>query len=904
MTTFHYAEAYTERLQNEITEKDFAAEKEWEKKMFERGKTRYQRAVDKLKEAKSEGTTNYGIALIKHNVDKIQTGIDAYLTKAFSGGRGRRSTAAKLLEGMDTGTVAFLTLRKLIDRMSNDKPILQNIALAIGDEIMFEKKLNILKTNDTDRWSMTKHYLLNSQSRKHVSTVLNIAFSKSQSANFDVWPRNERIQLGIRLIEIVSEETGLFDITMERLNKSVYRKHQDFYMVRPSREICSWVNRYVEYSSIISPDWYPTIIPPKPWTSIQDGGYYFQHPDLKLKLMKVIDKEYLEEVDSLLSGKQIEDVRQAVNALQNTAWSINQTIYDIATEIWSNGGGVAGLPTSDPLSMPPCPFCGNDITRECSAYMNGKGRRHPCFDHPAILHYKELKRELNDVIAPTEEEDKAYHALTSDEKVIVDKFKAWKNEAKGLRNTNAEIEGQKRGVVATLAIASPLRMYQRFYFPYQLDFRGRIYTIPSFLTPQGTDLAKALLKFADAKPLGSEEAVRWLAIQVANTYGNSKMSLKQRYDWVIQNQNFILACAEDPFTERGWMTADEPFCFLAACYEWSGYVREGLSFKSSLPIAMDGTCNGLQLFSLMLRDEVGGYATNLVPASEYHDIYGVVAERVIKKLEEKNDDDAKMLLQLGINRSTTKRQVMTLPYGATFNSCIEYTRDWMKEQTAVDFGLAGHTHLSSSDARHAQAEFRRLSIVLAHYIWDSIAETVIKARQAMDYLQKMVGLTNKINKPVLWTTPCGLPIKQEYKDYKELELRTLLGDKVTKLRTRGEELGINKTKQRNSISPNYVHSFDAAGLMKTVVRCANDHDIHSFAMIHDSYGTHASSASVLAKALRQTFVDMFADKDLLKDFEEGLLSSYPELEKYDLPSKPEFGKLDVNEVKNSLYFFS
>lgn len=904
MTSYPMAEAYTEHLQNLITDQDFEAEKEWEMKMFKRGKDRYQRAVDNLKKAHSEGTTNYGLALIKKNVDKIQQGIDAYLAKALSGGRGRRQTAAKLLDGMDTGTVAFLALRKLIDVMSNDKPILQNIALAVGNEVMFERKLHSLKEQDTERWSLTKRHLHNSQSRKYVSTVLNVAFSKSKLADFEVWAKNERIQLGIRLIEIISETTGLFDIVMERLGSMMYKKHADYYLVRPSKEVCSWVNNYVEYSCIISPDYYPTIIPPKPWTSISDGAYYFQHPDLRLKLLKVRDKGYLQDVDSLFCDGHLEDIKQAINALQNTAWTINQDIYKVATEIWSNGGGKAGLPTSDLISMPPCPFCGKDITRECSAYMNGKGQRHECFDHPAILKYKELKRTLNDTIAPTKEEDHAYHSLTSDEKEIVDRFKAWKVATHGVRDTVAEVDGQKRGVIATLAIASPLRMYKRFYFPYQLDFRGRLYTIPSFLTPQGTDLAKALLKFADAKPLRTEEAVKWLAIHVANCYGNSKLSLKQRYEWVKANENFIVSCAEDPFTEIGWMDADEPFCFLASCYEWVGYLENGLEFKSSLPVAMDGTCNGLQLFSLMLRDEIGGYATNLVPAPEYHDIYGVVAERVIVKLKDKDDDDAKLLLQLLIDRSTTKRQVMTLPYGATFNSCIEYTRVWMKKQTNIDFGFPGKTHLSTEDAKLAQKEFRRLSIVLAHYIWDSISETVVKARQAMDYLQKMVSLTNKLNEAVWWTTPCGLPVKQEYHDYKPLEIKTLLGDKVTKLISYDEPVGLDKVKQRNSISPNFIHSLDASGLMKTVSKCANDHSIHSFAMIHDSYGTHAADAPVLARVLRETFVEMFDDKDLLKNFEDELLMRYPKLQTEELPPRPEFGKLEVRAVKDSLYFFS
>ena len=62
-------------------------------------------------------------------------------------------------------------------------------------------------------------------------------------------------------------------------------------------------------------------------------------------------------------------------------------------------------------------------------------------------------------------------------------------------------------------------------------------------------------------------------------------------------------------------------------------VREGLSFVSHLPIAMDGSCNGLQLFSLMLRDPVGGTAVNLLPADTPQDIYRLGADKIIAKLE-------------------------------------------------------------------------------------------------------------------------------------------------------------------------------------------------------------------------------------------------------------------------------
>lgn len=178
------------------------------------------------------------------------------------------------------------------------------------------------------------------------------------------------------------------------------------------------------------------------------------------------------------------------------------------------------------------------------------------------------------------------------------------------------------------------------------------------------------------------QAVRWLAIHGSNCFGNDKVSLDDRHSWVLQHQQEILECAEDPFSHAWWHEADEPFCFLAFCLEWAGYVREGLDFVSHIPVAMDGTCNGLQIFSLILRDKVGGSAVNLLPAAKPQDIYQIVADKVIGKLKTDAADpdkdaivttkegkafynpakSAAILLDMDINRKTTKRQVMVLPY--------------------------------------------------------------------------------------------------------------------------------------------------------------------------------------------------------------------------------------------------
>lgn len=59
------------------------------------------------------------------------------------------------------------------------------------------------------------------------------------------------------------------------------------------------------------------------------------------------------------------------------------------------------------------------------------------------------------------------------------------------------------------------------YFPHDMDFRGRAYPIPSHLNHMGNDLSRALLWFADAKPLG-ESGLQWLKVHLAGLYGIDK----------------------------------------------------------------------------------------------------------------------------------------------------------------------------------------------------------------------------------------------------------------------------------------------------------------------------------------------------------------------------------------------
>ena len=850
-----------------------------EKEMADRGRDRYFTTVARNTERSAEANTSYGKMLLKRGIDPMAQAISGFMETARQGGAGRRHKAVGMLEGMDPHVVAFISLRKVLDTFSQSMPY-QRVSILVGREVEMEKKLTDLKEQDPDRYRMTQRYISGSKARKYRRTVLNYAFGKSTTVEYEPWPEVDCLHLGQKLLELAMESCGIFHLvqvpSQKVKGKTLFQSTH--YSLEPTPSCREWVERHKDHASMMYPDYLPTLIEPKPWEGAGGGGYYSDALP-RLSFVKTGNLGYLEALDKRIQAGEMDMVINAVNALQGTAWSTNPTVFEVASYLWDEtDGGVAGLPPRDGYRLPPCPVCGADLTDTAAARV-----RHACLDT-----------------------------------LPLEGFNAWKKEAFRIRELNISLFGQRIGVAKTLTMAARFRDEPRFFFPYQLDFRGRIYAVPSYLTPQGTDLSKGLLQFAEGKPLGSMQAVRWLAIHGSNCFGNDKVSLDERHSWVLQHQHRILECAADPFSHTWWHEADEPFCFLAFCLEWAGYVREGLDFVSHIPVAMDGTCNGLQIFSLILRDKVGGSAVNLLPSDRPQDIYRIVADKVIDKLKADAADPAKdamittkegkafynpaksaaALLGMGINRKTTKRQVMVLPYGGTKESCREYSEEWVKDK------IRGGVQLPDD------ISIRGLSFYLASHIWDAIGETVIAARDAMKYLQDMAGVMNKLDLPIKWTTPAGFPVVQKYMDKKERRIKTKIGDAIIFLTIKEETSDdvIDKAKQKSAISPNYVHSLDAAALMKTVNACLAQ-GIGNFAMIHDSYGTHAADSVALAATLRRTFVGMFGGEGTnpLEQWKNEVLASVPEpmlAELPGLPSLPATGELEVSEVAHSPFFFA
>ena len=468
---------------------------------------------------------------------------------------------------------------------------------------------------------------------------------------------------------------------------------------------------------------------------------------------------------------------------------------------------------------------------------------------------------------------------------------AWKREAVVIHTENNRLDSKRLLLRKTIEIADKFVDEEAIYMVYQLDFRGRAYCVPNYLNPQGTDYAKALLMFSEGKPIDDNGACH-LAIHGANCFGFDKVSLQERIDWVQKNQEQILSCASDPLANLWWAKeADSPFQFLAFCHEWAGWCEQGEGFVSYIPVSADGSCNGLQHFAAMLRSSTTGKEVNLIPSEEPHDIYQKVADRVTEKLADMDDPLAKLWLEFGVKRGCTKRPCMVLPYGGKQYSFSDFVMDYIMEQKEK-----GNMHPFGEDAFKA-------STFLARIIWESIGEIVHAATDAMSWLQRSSRIASSEGLPIRWDTPCNFPVLQAYNETRPYQIQTKLLGSTFKPALYKDTGKLDKNRQSNGISPNFVHSIDAAHMMITI-DVATQCEIYSFAMVHDSYGTHAADAELMWWCLRKAFVEMYSQTDVLEDFRADLLGVLPKHRHTEIEPVPSKGDLDITVVEDSPFFFA
>ena len=817
---------------------------EIEKKMTQCSIDNYRRELERAKQSKTFGCTSVATKLISRILDDYSNKIKEYLDD-YSKGKAVRSTlAADVISRLNNvDVIAYLTCKIILNSMWAKIPI-QAMYKAIGQSIEDEFKMREFKSENIHYYKTIQEDLnkrgANTNRKKNITTGV---FNKRLDFHLDRWTVTEKFQTGLVLTHLFVESTGLVEY------EDVFKKNKHLKILIPTKELVDWTEDMNEKLEVMQPLFLPMVCQPKEWTSILEGGYI--SPYLKKnKLIKNNNKDYLKKIEKA----KMPIVYEAINHLQNTEWQINRRVLEVVKALWEEGRAVAELPDRE--------------------------------DEPLIPY-------------PYPDRGKASEENWSVEEIEI--IKKWKRDTYEIHKRNVQKRSVRLLISQIIRIANQFAAYDTIWFPHQMDFRGRLYPIPVLLQPQGTDLSKGLLHFARGKSV-DEEAIKWLQIHGANVYGYDKESYKRRIDWTKNRSSEILSYAENPLLNRGWTEADKPFQFLAFCFEYSDYLSNPTGFRTHIPIQLDGTCNGLQHYSALLRDPVGGSAVNLINTEKPSDIYAKVAEKLEEKLntllQNKSLDInySKQWLNIGINRKLTKRPVMVLPYGGTMLSCREYIQKYLMDNYSPTF-IWKHFEVGDNPT---DCIFK-VSVWLSKYLWESIQETLQAATVGMDYLRKIARIITKEKQYIEWLTPAGLLVRQAYNSRKKKEIKTELYGSILKTTVNLDLETLDTQRQLNGICPNFIHSLDASCLMLYLIKCKKA-NIDSFMTVHDCYGTLAPDTTMSAKLLREAFVEIYR-QPILENFTQDVLSNL-EINEEEIPQIPEKGSLDIEEVLNSDYFFN
>jgi len=820
----------------------------------------YQKFLNELSNRISMGAGHElpeGTMLIKATVDVIADKLIEYFKAPLRGQR--RADRDYLVDYFDRPhDLALLVLNSVISQVSKDgsvKPmsLATNIAKALHKNYIMMK----LKDQHPKLYSFIER-----EFKKRGKGYIHSRKTKlgMMKANLDEsLLTKDTARVGIQLIDVVIK-SGCNLITKE----IAWSKGRKTAVLRYTDEAFKLILRSRE-SIALSYRKYPIfILPPVSWSQLGGSlGYYTEklYKGNAIKMRGRNRKMLLKYTDE----KPMTRYLDVLNRMGATKWRINKRVYNVMKEIMDNNIVDHESQKKNPYLVGGLPF---NRAQQASDYIN-------------VYEYGTVHEEGKYAGLPEDKEAyKKWYKATEIQKEVI------------LINRSKAISLNLAMIDAKTYVNEP-----EIYFSYQADSRGRFYPVQQHLNPQSKGEIKALLEFGDGVPIENAEQLRWFKIFGANCYGADKEEYPDRVRIIDGMLVRIKLIANDPIRYREhWKDADDPFKFLAWCFEYRDYLNDPEEFRSHLSIGLDATCSGVQIYSGLLRDKDGARSVNVIGQTR-EDVYARVADKVnhylltgdyVKSITFKKKDgtvnDSPTIAEADsmkgkITRKLTKPNTMTLPYNVSSYGMYEQNMELLNEIEAK-----------------GDIPWRGDKWVLARLLTElnnrAILATVKGARVGQEFLKAVTKEIVKKGGYIFYTTPIiGFPVLHKVNKMKSTRLSTELGQLSIAEYTNE----IHNAKMINGIAPNYVHSLDQTLVCLTVEYMP---ECRAFHIVHDDYGVPINQIEQLNVGVRRAFVDLFETDPLLQFIRQVL----PEWE--DKVKEVMINTLDLKEVYDSKYIFS
>lgn len=660
--------------------------------------------------------------------------------------------------------------------------------------------------------------------QKKAIETKNYSIYKDRLSTVEHWPHHivaavGRFLYGLILREVKFDPDVVKNPKKEiKQNKLVHAFYTAYFQIKCSYKIKEEFRAHQEFENLhqkacanrlrFDYSFLPCASPPLPWLSYGFGGYLTNKFDLVRVASTFAEQTHL--TKQRVNHQDLYPSLDSLNSIGLCPWIVNKEILDLVIELFRAGGDTELTVPLDNNKMEDC----------CPTLKESPSKADKILYNKEKKKYEQKRREM---------------------------YSLW------------------RSCLYRLSIANHFRE-RVFWFPHNMDFRGRTYPIAPHFNHLGSDLARSLLLFAKGQPLGSN-GLDWLKIHLINLVGKMKSnSIKERLEYANSILHLeVLDSADNPWDGRRWWTQNEnPWQVLACCKEIAKAIRskDHTQYISHFPVHQDGSCNGLQHYAALGRDYGGAMAVNLIPCDKPQDVYSRVVDIVEKMRKDDVEKGVKIaaLLDGFIQRKVIKQTVMTTVYGVT--------RYGARNQIARQLYAKGFP----------EKDVWQAAQYLATKTFESIGQMFNKSRLIQDWLTDCAFIiASRYKQPVSWNTPLGFPVVQPYtQPHKSTTNRLISTTLKATIPLYNDPLSrLNAGKQKTAFPPNYIHSLDSSHMMLTSLFCQQQGI--TFVSVHDCYWTHPNTVDTMNRICRQQFVALHSEP-LLKNLSQQFVERFGSLE--------------------------
>lgn len=322
-----------------------------EREMLQIGADAFTSRMNKRREQGMESLSTHGDALAAIGVDRIIAQLRKHRHAMRDGRAGRGYAHMGPLLQLAPHKIAAVAMRVVVDQLTQ-APKLQALAYSLAERLWLETMLA-----RASEYELKAHQRVRRRFKQKRADAMRMR-------NTEIWTPQEKLSVGVFLVHLVEQQTGLIEVYQERSAMRTVKR------VRATQAALDWVRSAEEQQRLLCPFALPTIIPPRDWSDPNTGGYWTEGlPGNTL---------FKDNSDHVAARSTEHDAfLVAANIQQGVGWRVNSWMLDQVAHAWDRNLSIGGLLPRSGHEIPPYP-------------------KHLPDDHDDVTAWRHMAKQLHD----------------------------------------------------------------------------------------------------------------------------------------------------------------------------------------------------------------------------------------------------------------------------------------------------------------------------------------------------------------------------------------------------------------------------------------------------------------------------------------------------------------------------